>query len=203
MITMGPFCPHGLPIDFLRLSSHSIPVIEAICLFVSGTAHALCHRRISRQRNDPLRERSSGVRRNKAVVTVGYHGFDSGDFTADDRFLQGPCFDEHDAGELRTAVREAVDNAYRHGNKSQPEHKIYINYVLDQEKIVITVEDEGEGFDTEYYLALGREENAAARARKQRESGKTGGLGIMLMMKCLDTLEYNPVGNLAKLTKRI
>ncbi len=121
------------------------------------------------------------------------------DFIA--QLIRQSSVDQTAAGELRTAVREAIDNAYRHGNKNQLHHKVYVNYVLDQEKVVISVEDEGEGFDSQYYIDLGREEDAATRARKQQESGRTGGLGIMLMMKCLDNIEYNGVGNLVKLTK--
>jgi serine/threonine-protein kinase RsbW len=104
---------------------------------------------------------------------------------------------------LTVAFREALDNAARHGNKSQESRIIDAVYLLDKEKITITLTDEGDGFDTEMYLRRGVHGNAVAVARERNEAGRTGGLGIMLMLKCLDNLEYNYAGNQVKLTKYI
>ena len=105
------------------------------------------------------------------------------------------------AAAFTVAFREAVDNAARHGNKSQENRVIDTIYILDREKITVTIEDEGDGFDTELYLTRGVEGNPVAVARERNIAGRAGGLGIMLMLKCLDNLEYNYVGNMVKLTK--
>ena len=94
-----------------------------------------------------------------------------------------------------------MDNAARHGNKNQERKLIDVIYLLDKEKVTVTVEDEGDGFDTELFLSRGREGNAVAAARERNQAGRVGGLGIMLMLKCVDDLEYNYIGNLVKLTK--
>ncbi len=104
---------------------------------------------------------------------------------------------------LTVAFREAVDNAARHGNKSQESRLIDVVYLVDKDKITLTITDEGDGFDTEMYLRRGVHGNAVAVARERNEAGRTGGLGIMLMLKCLDNLEYNYAGNQVKLTKYI
>ncbi|HOX06420.1 MAG TPA: ATP-binding protein [Planctomycetota bacterium] len=104
---------------------------------------------------------------------------------------------------LAVAFREALDNGARHGNKSQESRLIEVVYLLDKEKVTITVMDEGDGFDTEMYLRRGVHGNAVAVARERNEAGRTGGLGIMLMLKCLDNLEYNYAGNQVKLTKYV
>ena len=39
--------------------------------------------------------------------------------------------------------------------------------------------------------------------QKRSESGEHGGLGIMLMLKCVDKLEYNYTGNKITLTRMI
>jgi len=111
-------------------------------------------------------------------------------------------FNEYDASELRTAVREAIDNAYHHGNLGDMGKLIRCDCVLDHEKAVITVRDDGKGFDYEYYLALGRETDPQERARMRQREGKPGGLGIMLMMRCLDLLEYEGDGHICRLTKK-
>jgi anti-sigma regulatory factor (Ser/Thr protein kinase) len=117
------------------------------------------------------------------------------------RLIDMAQMDEEKAAALAVAFREAVDNAARHGNKSQEAKLIDVIYLLDKQKVTITVEDEGEGFDTELYLTRGIQGNAVAAARERNQAGRVGGLGIMLMLKCLDDLEYNYVGNLVKLTK--
>jgi len=110
---------------------------------------------------------------------------------------------EHDASEIRTAAREALDNAYRHGNACRQDRRIVVGYTLDHEKLIITVQDEGKGFDYNFYLSLGREADPEQRARIRAREGKPGGLGIMLMMRCLTTLEYDPPGNLCRLIKKL
>ncbi len=117
------------------------------------------------------------------------------------RLVDQASLEEEKAAALSVAYREAVDNAARHGNKSQEGRIIDTIYLLDDQKITVTVEDEGDGFDTELYLTRGIQGNAVAAARERNQAGRIGGLGIMLMLKCLNDLEYNSVGNLVKLTK--
>lgn len=117
------------------------------------------------------------------------------------RLVDEADLDEEKAASLSVAFREAVDNAARHGNKSQETRIIDVIFLLDNQKVTATVEDEGGGFDTELYLTRGIQGNAVAVARERNQAGRVGGLGIMLMLKCLDDLEYNYVGNLVKLTK--
>ncbi|MFH1378384.1 MAG: ATP-binding protein [Planctomycetota bacterium] len=105
--------------------------------------------------------------------------------------------------QLAVAYREAVDNSARHGNKNNPKRLIDSVIMNDGEKITIIVEDQGEGFDTEQYLIRGREGDAAAAARERAQQGRVGGLGIMLMLKCVSRLEYNFTGNKITLTKTI
>lgn len=101
------------------------------------------------------------------------------------------------------AFREAMDNATRHGNKSNEDLCIDVLYIVDREKVTITVSDDGEGFDTEVYLSRGVSGNPADAARERHGSGGHGGLGIMLMLRCVDKLEYNYAGNKISLTRFI
>ncbi len=111
------------------------------------------------------------------------------------------------AGEARdaftVAFREAMDNAARHGNKSNEDAGIDVLYLVDREKVTITVSDDGEGFDTEVYLSRGVSGNPVDAARERHGSGGHGGLGIMLMLRCVDKLEYNYAGNKISLTRFI
>ena len=63
------------------------------------------------------------------------------------------------------------------------------------------VSDEGSGFDHEQYLLRATTKDVVTSARERHEQGRMGGLGIMLMQKCTDRLEYNDIGNTVTLTK--
>ncbi|SKB72721.1 ATP-binding protein [Daejeonella lutea] len=47
-----------------------------------------------------------------------------------------------------TCLSEATVNAIIHGNKENPEKKVYINLeVVEDKRLIFTISDEGEGFD--------------------------------------------------------
>ena len=48
---------------------------------------------------------------------------------------------------LVTALREAVANAVRHGNRQDPDRFVRLDYSVEDSTVTIRVEDEGEGFD--------------------------------------------------------
>ncbi|NUN47367.1 MAG: ATP-binding protein [Candidatus Brocadiae bacterium] len=102
---------------------------------------------------------------------------------------------------IAAAFREGIGNAAQHGNKYRRDKKIEVLYLLDKEKITCMVKDQGQGFDHEKYVKKGKAGDALGAARERHKEGKLGGLGIMLMLKCCDRIEYNDVGNAITLTK--
>lgn len=50
-------------------------------------------------------------------------------------------------GKILIATVEAVNNAIIHGNKSNPDKHVDIQFFKKEKKLEIIVEDEGEGFD--------------------------------------------------------
>lgn len=108
---------------------------------------------------------------------------------------------EEDQVALSAAFREGIGNAAQHGNKYRRDKKIEILYLLDREKITAMVKDTGNGFDHQRYVKKGKAGDALTAARERHKEGKLGGLGIMLMLKCVDRLEYNDKGNSVTLTK--
>lgn len=110
---------------------------------------------------------------------------------------------EKDQVALCAAFREALGNAAQHGNKHRRDKPLEVLYLLDNEKITIAVTDSGQGFDHQRYLDQGKQGNVLEAARQSHKAGKLGGLGIMLMLKCVDKLEYNDKGNVITLTKYI
>ena len=91
--------------------------------------------------------------------------------------------DEEGQVALAAAFREAITNAAQHGNKDDSEKLIKVLYLLDKEKITIVVQDEGAGFEHD------------------SDEAQNSGLGLKLLKRCTDRLEYNDVGNMLTLTK--
>lgn len=119
------------------------------------------------------------------------------------KLLESSGLDEEGQVAMSAAFREAVVNAAQHGNRYKRDRKIEVQYLLDAEKITTVVKDQGQGFNHEMYVKSGATKDAIAAARERHAQGRMGGLGIMLMLRCCDRLEYNQVGNQVTLTKNI
>ena len=122
-------------------------------------------------------------------------------FDLSDGFFKDAGFRGDGLVGLTTAFRETVRNAELHGSREDPGLGIDVEMLLDREKLTLTVEDEGEGFDHRAYLEQLESTAPVAAARQRHGSGGIGGLGIYLMRRCADRLEYNDRGNRVTLMK--
>ena len=78
------------------------------------------------------------------------------------------------------AVREAVANAIKHGNRSEPGKRVEIDLEVNREEVVIRVRDEGEGFDPETV------HDPLAPENRLRPNGR----GLFYMKKFMDEIDY-------------
>ncbi len=79
------------------------------------------------------------------------------------------------------AVREAVANAIKHGNRQDPDKEVDVELALVGEQVVIRIEDRGEGFDPELV------DNPVAPENLLKSSGR----GIFYMKNFMDEIEYS------------
>ena len=86
-------------------------------------------------------------------------------------------------------------------SQKNPAGVIDLELLLDKEKLSIVVEDDGKGFDHRAYREQLEETGPVSMARKRHQSGAAGGLGIYLMDRCADRLEYSERGNRLTLMK--
>jgi serine/threonine-protein kinase RsbW len=109
-----------------------------------------------------------------------------------------------EATALYAAVKEGIDNAAIHGNRFDGEKSINVNFLVDLKKVTVLIEDEGTGFDYEYYLTRLDDQETFERAKRRiLDEGVRGGLGILLMSKCTNRLEYSGAGNILRLEKNL
>ncbi|MEO1366620.1 MAG: ATP-binding protein [Acidobacteriota bacterium] len=91
------------------------------------------------------------------------------------------------------AVREAVANAIKHGNKQDPEKEVLVELAVEGDHAVIRVTDQGEGFDPE---AVG---DPLSPERLLLPNGR----GIFYMNSFMDEITYDDLpGGGTKVTMR-
>ena len=117
------------------------------------------------------------------------------------RIIERLELDDRTRMNIETAMNEAIGNAVRHGHSYNVKKIVELRYVRTEDRIVIRVVDEGEGFDYRAMLKRGMELDAVDAARQRYMDGGMGGLGILMMLRCMDKVEYNNSGNELTLTK--
>ena len=65
------------------------------------------------------------------------------------RYAEGAGFGEEDVQKVGMAVRESMVNAVLHGNRYDPEKKAGVRVEVQNGNLVITITDEGAGFELE------------------------------------------------------
>ena len=86
---------------------------------------------------------------------------------------------------LLVVVTEAVNNAIIHGNGGDPARKVLVFYRVTKTEAVISVVDEGKGFDVAAVPDPLLPEN------RRRDHGR----GIFLIRHYLDEVSFNKAGN--------
>ena len=105
-------------------------------------------------------------------------------------------FSEQVVDEIRLAVDEAYTNVIKHAYKYDEEERVLISIGAGDDLFWVSIADQGRTFDQEHYTEPDIEERIRTRKR--------GGVGVYLMRKLMDTVEYSHVGgtNEIKMTKR-
>ena len=99
--------------------------------------------------------------------------------------LQEYNFDKDDIFAVHLTLEEAFLNAVKHGNKMDPTKKVKVDYVVDSDKVEISITDEGDGF----------EPDEVADPRFGAGLYEPGGRGLFLMNSYMDVVKYNEQGN--------
>lgn len=101
------------------------------------------------------------------------------------------AYTDRDIFALKLALEEALSNAIRHGNKSNPEKHVHVKYRITHRRTDVVIEDEGCGFDPACLPDPTTEENICRNC----------GRGVLLMRAYMNNVVFNPSGNSVTLTK--
>ena len=105
--------------------------------------------------------------------------------------LEANEFSPEDIFAVHLALEEAFINAVEHGNKMNPLKEVKVDYLVDTDKIEISMTDEGGGFKPD----------AVPDPRSQENLYKAGGRGLLLMCAYMDVVEFNESGNHVHMVK--
>lgn len=94
---------------------------------------------------------------------------------------------------VRLALEEALVNAIKHGNRMEPDKKVYIACTLTSDEITVVIEDQGDGFKLEEVPDPTEDDNLE----------KPGGRGIMLIRSFMNSISYNDKGNRITMGKKL
>ncbi len=105
--------------------------------------------------------------------------------------VSSSCNIDHDVyGNLLIATLEAANNAITHGNKLNENKQVELVCTVEEDKILLTVKDEGPGFDYQNIPDPTSPENI------ENMSGR----GVFLMSKLSDKIEFENNGSFVKMT---
>ncbi|HEX5760833.1 MAG TPA: ATP-binding protein [Thermoanaerobaculia bacterium] len=94
--------------------------------------------------------------------------------------LEGMGIDDDTRHWVGLAVREAVANAIKHGNRQDPGKQVEVDWAVEGSELIVRVRDEGEGFDA------ARLDNPLAPENLLKPNGR----GIFYMKSFMDRIDY-------------
>jgi serine/threonine-protein kinase RsbW len=100
-------------------------------------------------------------------------------------------YSKKDLFAVRLALEEAVMNGLKHGNREDPAKKVRIRYHLSEKRIVLEVEDEGEGFDP----------TTIPDPLDPVNRDRIGGRGLLLIRAYMTSVCHNSRGNCIAMTR--
>jgi anti-sigma regulatory factor (Ser/Thr protein kinase) len=102
---------------------------------------------------------------------------------------------EDQTGEISIALIEACINAFEH---SQTDSKVFINFLIEEDSLIIKVIDKGTGFD-KTKVEIPKIENKIGKDERKR------GWGLQLIQELMDSVEFesNSDGTTVTMKKNI
>jgi serine/threonine-protein kinase RsbW len=107
-----------------------------------------------------------------------------------DQIVNASQADEELTGSIMLLLSEAATNGIIHGNKQIPGKEVILEARISDTQVIITITDEGDGFNPEEVPDPLAEQNLL----------KPSGRGLYLMREYADDVQYNEKGNQLKLT---
>lgn len=129
--------------------------------------------------------------RRRIVVDGALEGF--AEFEAEvERALEAAGYSQAERFAVRLALEEGVANAINHGNRGRLGRKVVVECGADPKQVLVSIEDEGEGFDPA----------AVPDPTEEANLEIPSGRGLMLMKAYMTEVRHVPPGNRVEMIYR-
>tara|TARA_Y100001968_G_C19346684_1_gene712429 strand:- start:580 stop:1011 length:432 start_codon:yes stop_codon:yes gene_type:complete len=102
-----------------------------------------------------------------------------------------PVGKNNDFNLLELGVHEALVNAVKHGNASDPSKNLRVRRIITPNWFVLQIQDEGNGIPVESRISI-----------LPNELEVENGRGLFLIHECFDDVRWSPKGNRLQLASR-
>lgn len=99
--------------------------------------------------------------------------------------MQALAWSERELFAVELALVEAITNAIEHGNQCDPAKRVYVSCKVDTNSVVVSIRDEGNGF----------QEQAIPDPREEDRLDCPAGRGVLLIHGFMTRVWYNDKGN--------
>lgn len=99
--------------------------------------------------------------------------------------MQAWAWSDQELFAVELALVEAITNAIEHGNQFDPAKHVFVSCSVDASTVVISIRDEGEGF----------QENTVPDPREEDRLDCPAGRGVLLIRGFMTRVWYNDKGN--------
>lgn len=101
--------------------------------------------------------------------------------------------DELSRFKMQIALKEALENSRRHGCQGDTNRFMYVTFEETADEFVMSVRDEGQGYDVEGTLRNCQEVDALQAVRDRHQMG--GPMGLRIILSCVDRIQFEGQGN--------
>ncbi len=95
---------------------------------------------------------------------------------------------------LGYALREIGQNAIEWGNAYNPEKRLHLSFCILEDRIMLKLEDEGEGFNPAD-VPDARKDPLGTLVRRRMQGKRAGGYGLAIVTGLMDDVIFNEKGN--------
>lgn len=124
----------------------------------------------------------------KMVLESAFHHLDQV-IERTEQFVAAHFSDEDKVYQIVLLTSEAVTNAIEHGNQLDTSKQVFVDMVVEQRRLTVSVQDEGMGF----------RRNAVRDPLEEDNLFKDGGRGIFLIEEMADEVIYEMDGRRVKM----
>ncbi len=99
--------------------------------------------------------------------------------------LSSEYFTDQQCFQIKLSVYEAVTNCIKHSYKGSSEHKVYVSYQFETDKILVDIADNGIAMDPQLL------QDTSSYFEVDLENPQEGGMGLKIIKLSMDEISYH------------